>query len=107
MKSLLLILSSLLTGCVSYPPMPPVQATEMDLEVIWMESWEVDHYVKSLDTGNFDMPTHSKAFSEWEDIDGRRHCTIRVAKPTDQGDYKANRLISHELDHCIFGDFHH
>ena len=86
MKKLLLIGALILTGCSSFDP----ELTRRPLEV--------NRAIITIEAGENLSSFHQSGEAQWKDIDGVRHCTIRLR------DYPHG--LGHETDHCFRGMWH-
>lgn len=86
MKKLLLIGALILTGCSSFDS----ELTRRPLEV--------NRAIITIEAGENLSSFHQSGEAEWKDIDGVRHCTIRLR------DYPHG--LGHEADHCFRGMWH-
>ena len=87
-----------LSGCSAFheKPLPPSEATHIDLDVVWVET-------------ESDLPgyiSEASGAAVYFDIDDKRYCTIYAIKPYNLDDFKHLNTLGHELLHCTDGNFH-
>ena len=101
MRAIIIMIAVLLGGCSAFheKPLPPSEATEVLLDVRWVES--VDDipipYVARRDV---------EGYTVWVDINDKRKCTIWAVKPYNADDFKHLNTLGHELLHCTDGHYH-
>jgi hypothetical protein len=99
MRPIILSLALILGGCSAFheKPLPPSEATDVRLQVSWVDS--VADIPKTTST---DVNGTAVYF----DVDGQRYCTIYMVKPYNLNDFKGLQTLAHEVLHCTDGRFH-
>lgn len=103
----LIMLALLMSGCTVFheKPLPPSEATHVDLQVVWVDSYsDLPGYIQDSAT----LVTGAAIYYDVEDIEGdmKRHCTVWVIKPYNINDFKNLQSLGHEVLHCTDGKYH-
>lgn len=99
MKVIIIMIAVLLGGCSAFheKPLPPSEATDVRLQVVWVESINDIPRTSSADVNGTAI---------FFDVDGQRYCTIYLLKPYGLSDYARLNTLAHEVLHCTDGAFH-
>lgn len=100
MRGLVLALVLLMSGCSVFheKPLPPSEATKIDLDIRWVDTAE--------DIPIPNMVREGEGYTTWVDITEKRKCVIWVVKPYNADDFKHLNTLGHELLHCTDGHYH-
>lgn len=101
MRGLVLALALLMGGCSAFheKPLPPSEATKIDVDIRWVETAD-DIPLPAI------VKRDAEGYAVWVDINKKRKCTIWAVKPYNADDFKHLNTLGHELLHCTDGHYH-